>query len=374
MAMIIGVPKEIKDGEYRVGLVPAGVKALRDAGGTVLIERAAGAGSGIKDQEYAAAGAEMVAEASEIWERAQLIVKVKEPIEPEYDLLREGQVLFTYLHLAPAVELTRLLLQKKVTGIAYETITDALGELPLLTPMSEIAGRMSIQVGATYLERTYGGRGVLLSGVPGVLPAKVVIIGGGVVGKNAARMAVGLGAQVTIIDIRLEHLRHLDDLFQGGVRTLVSNSYNIWNAIENADVVIGAVLIPGASAPKLITREMLSSMHKGAVIVDVSVDQGGCVETSHPTTHSHPTFVVDDVVHYGVANMPGAVPRTATFALTNATLPYVLRLATQGFEKAINADAGLKAGVNTYQGHVTYQAVAEAQGFTCTAVADLIDV
>jgi alanine dehydrogenase len=372
MAMIIGVPKEIKDGEYRVGLVPAGVKALRDAGGTVLIEREAGAGSGIKDQEYAAAGAEMVAEASEIWERAQLIVKVKEPIEPEYDLLREGQVLFTYLHLAPAAELTRMLLQKKVTGIAYETITNALGELPLLTPMSEIAGRMSIQVGATYLERTYGGRGVLLSGVPGVLPAKVVIIGGGVVGKNAARMAVGLGAQVTIIDIRLEHLRHLDDLFQGGVRTLVSNSYNIWNAIENADVVIGAVLIPGASAPKLITREMLSSMHKGAVIVDVSVDQGGCVETSHPTTHSHPTFVVDDVVHYGVANMPGAVPRTATFALTNATLPYVLKLATQGFLKVINADAGLKAGVNTYQGHVTYQAVATAQGLTYTPLENLI--
>jgi alanine dehydrogenase len=370
--MIIGVPKEIKDGEYRVGLVPAGVKALRDAGGTVLIEREAGAGSGIKDQEYAAAGAEMVAEASEIWERAQLIVKVKEPIEPEYDLLREGQVLFTYLHLAPAAELTRILLQKKVTGIAYETITNALGELPLLTPMSEIAGRMSIQVGAAYLERTYGGRGVLLSGVPGVLPAKVVIIGGGVVGKNAARMAVGLGAQVTIIDVRLEHLRHLDDLFQGGVRTLVSNSYNIWNAIENADVVIGAVLIPGASAPKLITREMLSSMHKGAVIVDVSVDQGGCVETSHPTTHSHPTFVVDDVVHYGVANMPGAVPRTATFALTNATLPYVLKLATQGFHKAINADAGLKAGVNTYQGHVTYQAVATAQGLTYTPLENLI--
>ena len=259
-----------------------------------------------------------------------------------------------------------------MTGIDYETITNAQGELPLLTPMSEIAGRMSIQVGATYLERTYGGRGVLLSGVPGVLPAKAVIIGGGVVGKNAARMAVGLGAQVTIIDVRLEHLRHLDDLFQGAVRTLVSNSYNIWNAIENADVVIGAVLIPGASAPKLITREMLSSMHRGAVIVDVSVDQGGCVETSHPTTHSHPTFVVDDVVHYGVANMPGAVPRTATFALTNATLPYVLRLATQGFKNAINADAGLKAGVNTYQGHVTYQAVATAQGLTYTPLENLI--
>ena len=370
--MIIGVPKEIKDNEYRVGLVPAGVKALHEQGASVLIESAAGTGSGITDEEYIAAGAEIVSTAAEVWARAQMIVKVKEPSEPEYSLMRAGQVLFTYLHLAPNPALTQALLQKKVTGIAYETITNAQGEYPLLIPMSEIAGRMSIQIGAAYLERPNGGRGVLLGGVPGVLPAKVVIIGGGTVGKNAAKMAVGLGAEVTIIDRNLAHLRHLDDLFAGQIRTLVSNTYNIWDAIKNADLVIGAVLLPGASAPKLITRDMLSCMHKGAVIVDVSVDQGGCVETSHPTTHSHPTFVVDDVLHYCVANMPGAVPRTSTFALTNATLPYVLKLASDGFLKAINDDAGLQNGVSTYQGHVTYHAVAEALDLTYTPLQNLV--
>jgi alanine dehydrogenase len=358
--MIIGVPKEIKDNEFRVGLVPAGVKALHELGIAVLIEHAAGEGSGITDDEYRAAGAQMVPAAAELWARAGMIVKVKEPSAPEYGYMREGQVLFTYLHLAPNSALTKTLLDKKITGIAYETITDPQGEYPLLIPMSEIAGRMSIQIGAAYLERPNGGRGVLLGGVPGVLPARVVIIGGGTVGKNAAKMAIGLGAEVTIIDRNLAHLRHLDDIFAGQVRTLVSNTYNIWHAIENADLVIGAVLIPGASAPKLVTRAMLSCMHKGAVIVDVSVDQGGCVETSHPTTHSEPTFFVDEVLHYCVANMPGAVPRTSTFALTNATLPYVLRLGAQGFLTAISEDAGLRNGVNTYQGKLTYRAVAEA--------------
>lgn len=372
--MIIGVPKELKDNEYRVGLVPAGVKALHDQGHRVLVEQRAGSGSGISDVEYVMAGAEIVNSAPEVWAAAEMIVKVKEPIAPEYGLMREGQILFTYLHLAPNVELTQALLQNRITGIAYETIRNARGELPLLTPMSEIAGRMSIQVGAAYLERPNGGRGVLLGGVPGVLPARVVIIGGGIVGKHAAQMAVGFGAQVTIIDNNLDQLRHLDDMFHGRVLTLVSNTYNIRNAIEDADLVIGAVLIPGASAPKLITREMLSCMPKGAVIVDVAVDQGGCVETSHPTTHSNPTFVVDDVVHYCVANMPGAVPRTSTFALTNATLPYALRLASQGFLKAITSDAGLRAGVNTHQGQVTHQAVANSQGLAFTPVDNLIQM
>ncbi len=370
--MLIGVPKEIKDNEYRVGLVPAGVRTLCDDGHTVYVEHLAGDGSGISDQEYVAAGAKILKQSSDVWARAELVIKVKEPIEPEYGSMRKGQILFTFLHLAPAAALTREMLKRKVTGIAYETITNSQGELPLLTPMSEVAGRMAIQVGAAFLEKPNGGRGVLLGGVPGVLPAKVVIIGGGVVGTNAAKMAVGLGAQVTLIERSLERLRLLDDIFGGRIRTLVSNSYNIWNAVENADLVIGGVLIPGASAPKLITRQMLSSMHKGAVIVDVSVDQGGCVETSHPTTHSDPTFVVDDVVHYCVANMPGAVPRTSTFALTNATLPYALKLASQGFSRAIANDAGLRAGVNTYRSRATYKAVAESQGLDYTPIEKLL--
>lgn len=370
--MDIGVPKEIKDNEYRVGLVPAGVKALVDEGHHVFVERAAGEGSGINDREYASAGAEIVREPSEVWARGEMIIKVKEPIQSEYGLMREGQILFTYLHLAPAAALTREMLQRKVTGVAYETITNARRELPLLTPMSEVAGRMSIQVGATYLEKPNGGRGVLLGGVPGVLPAKVVIIGGGVVGRNATKMAVGLGAQVTVIEKSHDQLRYLDDIFGSQIRTLVSNSYNIWNAVENADLVIGGVLIPGASAPKLITRQMLTTMHRGAVIVDVSVDQGGCVETSHPTTHSDPTFVVDNVVHYCVANMPGAVPRTSTFALTNATLPFAIKLASMGLLDAMAGDEGLKAGVNTFSGRVTYQAVADSQGLPYTPIDQLI--
>jgi alanine dehydrogenase len=369
--MIIGVPKELKPDEYRVGLVPAGVKALSEEGHTVYIEAGAGEGSGISDREYEEAGAQILEDPDEVWARADLIIKVKEPIPVEYARLREGQILFTYLHLAPAPELTRELLARKVTGIAYETITDAEGRLPLLTPMSEVAGRMAVQVGATYLQKTHGGRGVLLGGVPGVLPAKVVILGAGVVGTNATRIAVGMGAQVTVMDKNLDRLRYLDDIFGSQIRTLVSNTYNIWNAIENADLVICGVLIPGAAAPKLITREMLACMHKGAVIVDVSVDQGGCVETSRPTTHSDPVFFVDDVLHYCVPNMPGAVPRTSTFALTNVTLPYAVKLASLGFWGAIRSDPGLRSGVNTYRGYVTHPAVAESQGLEYTPLEDI---
>jgi alanine dehydrogenase len=369
--MIIGVPKEIKPDEYRVGLVPAGVRALREEGHTVYIERGAGEGSGISDREYEEAGAQILDDPAEVWARADLIIKVKEPTPIEYAHLREGQILFTYLHLAPAPELTRQLLARKVTGIAYETITDAHGYLPLLTPMSEVAGRMAVQVGATYLQKTHGGRGVLLGGVPGVLPAKVVILGAGVVGTNAVRIAVGMGAHVTVIDKNLDRLRYLDDIFGSQIRTLVSNTHNIWNAIENADLVICGVLIPGAAAPKLITRRMLSCMHKGAVIVDVSVDQGGCVETSRPTTHSDPVFFVDDVLHYCVPNMPGAVPRTSTFALTNVTLPYAVKLASMGLRAAVQSDPGLKMGVNTHKGYVTHPAVAESQGLEYTPLEEI---
>jgi alanine dehydrogenase len=370
--MIVGLPKEIKDNESRVGLTPAGVKTLSDAGHTVLVEASAGEGSGISDEEYVGARGEITPSADEVWERADLIVKVKEPVGPEYHRMREGQLLFTYLHLAPDPTLTRVMLERKVTGIAYETITNEEGHLPLLTPMSEVAGRMAVQVGAHYLQKPEGGRGVLMGGVPGVLPAKVVIIGGGVVGINSIKMAVGLGANVTVLDKNLERLRYLDDIFGAKIKTLMSNDYNVQEAIANADLVVGAVLIPGASAPHLVKRAMLSTMHKGAVIVDVAVDQGGCIETTHPTTHSNPTFYVDDVLHYCVANMPGAVPRTSTFALTNATLPFALKLAKKGFKDAIQADKHLKAGVNTYAGHITYEAVAESQGLAYKPLDELI--
>jgi len=370
--MIVGLPKEIKDNEFRVGLVPAGVKALTDAGNTVYVEKSAGEGSGIADEEYVGAGANILDTADEVWAKADMIVKVKEPIAPEFPRMREGQTLFTYLHLAPDPKLTQELLNRKVTGIAYETITNEEGHLPLLTPMSEVAGRMSVQVGAFYLQRTNGGRGVLLGGVPGVLPAKVVIVGGGVVGINAAKMAVGLGAQLAILDLNLERLRYLDDVFGSRVRTIASNAYNVRETIANADLVIGAVLIPGASAPKLVTRDMLKTMQRNAVIVDVAVDQGGCIETTHPTTHSNPTFYIDDVLHYCVANMPGAVPRTSTFALTNATLPFAVRLATKGFKKAIESDRHLKNGVNTYAGKITYEGVATSQGLPYTSIDSLV--
>jgi len=370
--MIIGLAKEIKDNEYRVGLTPAGVKTLSDYHHTILVEKGAGEGSGISDDEYRAANGEIVATSDEVWERAEMIVKVKEPVGPEYRRMREGQLLFTYLHLAPDSELTKVLLERKVTGVAYETITNDEGHLPLLTPMSEVAGRMAIQVGAHYLQKPEGGRGVLVGGVPGVLPAKVCIIGGGVVGINSIKMAVGLGANVVVLDVNLERLRYLDDIFSSRIKTLVSNPYTVQEACANADLVVGAVLIPGASAPKLVTQSMLKSMQKGAVIVDVAVDQGGCIETTKPTTHSNPTFFVYDVLHYCVANMPGAVPRTSTFALTNATLPFALKLANKGFKEAIKRDMNLKNGVNTYKGQITYQAVAESQGLPYRPVDELI--
>lgn len=370
--MIIGVPKEVKDNEYRVGLVPAGVKALTDAGHTVYIQANAGAGSGISDRDFVEAGGILSNTSDEVWSKAELIIKVKEPVEEEYPRVLEHQTLFTYLHLAPLPELTRLLLAKKITGIAYETIRESDGSLPLLTPMSEVAGRMAIQVGAQYLERNQGGRGILLGGVPGVPPAQVVIIGGGVVGLNAAKIALGMGADVTILDTNLNKLRYLDDVFLGRVATLASNSVTISHSIRKADLLVGAVLIPGASAPRLVTRPMISTMKRGAVIVDVAVDQGGCIETTHPTTHSNPTFEVDGVVHYCVANMPGAVPRTSTFALTNATLPYVLKLAHLGLKNAVASDPGLGEGLNVYQGHVTCRGVAESQSLGYVPVRDLL--
>ncbi len=370
--MLVGLPKEIKDNEYRVGLTPAGVRALTDAGHKVIVERDAGAGSGFENELYERAGAQIIETADEVWGAAEMIVKVKEPIAPEYPRMREGQLLFTYLHLAPDQELTKQLLERKVTGVAYETITDRKGTLPLLTPMSEVAGRMAVQVGAHYLEKMSGGRGILLGGVPGVPAARVVILGGGVVGTNAAKIAVGMGAHVTIIDKSLDRLRELDDIFLTKISTLASSAYMIQDAISEADLIIGAVLVPGAAAPRLVTRNMLKEVPNGAVIVDVAVDQGGCIETTHPTTHSDPTYYVEGVLHYCVANMPGAVPRTSTFALTNATLPYVLQLANRGFLDAVARDPGLKEGVNTYAGKLTYEAVATAQGLDYTPLDNII--
>ncbi len=360
--MIIGVPREIKDHESRVGLVPGGAHGLVEAEHTVLVERGAGLGSGIRDHEYEEAGAEMVDSAAEVWQRAEMILKVKEPQPSEYVFLREGLVLFTYLHLAPMPELTEVLLEKKVTSLGYETIREQDGSLPLLTPMSEVAGRMAIQIGAQYLEKTYGGRGILLGGVPGVPAAEVLILGGGVVGLNATKLAVGTGASVTVVDKSMPRLRYLDDIFGNQISTLFSNYINIARAIRRADVVIGGVLVPGASAPRLVTRKMVSTMKRGAVAVDVAVDQGGCFETTRATTHTDPVFEVDGVIHYCVSNMPAAVPRTSTFALTNATFPYVLKLASDGVERAVECSAALAEGVNTYRGHVTHPGVAESQG------------
>lgn len=372
--MKIGLPKEIKDNEYRVGLTPAGVHALVGAGHQVFVQKTAGEGSGFSDDQYKGAGATLVETADDAWGEGDMVVKVKEPIAPEYPRMRENQLLFTYLHLAPEFELTKQMMERKVTGVAYETITDVHGKLPLLTPMSEVAGRMSVQVGATYLEKMNGGRGILLGGVPGVPAANVVIIGGGVVGTEAAKMAVGLGAKVTIIDRNLDRLRQLDDIFLSKVQTLASSRYQIEEAISHADLVIGAVLVVGAAAPKLVTRDMLHLIPHGAVLVDVAVDQGGCFETTRPTTHSNPTYYEEGVLHYCVANMPGAVPRTSTFALTNATLPYALALANKGFEQAIKEDKGLQEGVNTYAGKLTYEAVATSQGLEYTPLASLIDL
>lgn len=370
--MIIGVPKEIKDNESRVGVTPAGVKALTEAGHKVLVQTLAGAGSGFPDDEYQHSGAEIVGDAGYVWGKSEMVVKVKEPIETEYPYFREGLVLFTYLHLAPLPDLTSKLLESKVTGIAYETVRDRQGTLPLLMPMSEVAGRMSVQVGASYLERERGGRGILLGGVPGVPPAHVTILGGGVVGTNAARIALGFGAKTTLIDVNLNRLRELDDIFNGRLYTLASNSYNIANATREADLVIGGVLIPGATAPKLVTRDMVSKMKKGAVIVDVAIDQGGCIETAKPTSHSNPSYIVDGVVHYCVTNMPGAVPNTSTLALTNSTFPYIMRMAGKGVREALRQDAGFAEGLNTWEGKLTYRGVAESQQRSWTSAAEVL--
>ena len=360
--MIVGVPKEIKDHEARVGLVPSGVMALREAGHRVLVETSAGQLSSIPDQDYAEAGAEILPSAAEVWSRADLVIKVKEPQPAEYAYFRPGLILFTYLHLAPLPELTRKLMDTRVNSVAYETIRERDGSLPLLTPMSEVAGRMAVQVGAQYLEAPNGGRGILLGGVPGVAPANVLILGGGVVGHNAAKVAVGLGSHVTIIDRNLERLRQLDDIYSSQVVTLASNSVTIRESLRLADLVIGAVLIPGASAPKLVRREMLPTMRRGSVMVDVAIDQGGCFETSHATTHTNPIYFVDGVLHYCVSNMPAAVPHTSTFALTNATFPYLLELCSKGLQAACGQNPAICEGVNTYGGHITYPGVAESQG------------
>jgi len=370
--MIIGVPKEVKDHESRVGVTPAGVKALVEAGHKVLVEQKAGVLSAMPDDEYQNAGAEIVGSAHDVWWLADMVVKVKEPVESEYRHFREGLVLFTYLHLAPLEALTNALLEKKVTGIAYETVRDRFGALPLLTPMSEVAGRLSVQVGAEYLTKEHGGRGLLLGGVPGVPPGNVCIIGGGVVGTNAAKIALGMGAKVTLVDLNLNRLRELDDIFNGRVFTMASNSYNIERAASEADLLIGGVLIPGAAAPKIVTTAMVHKMKKGAVIVDVAIDQGGCIETAHPTTHSDPSYEVNGVVHYCVTNMPAAVPNTSTLALTNATFPYVLKLAKVGAKTAIKEDKGIAEGVNTYDGTLTYEAVAAAQKREWKPVAELV--
>jgi alanine dehydrogenase len=362
IAMVIGVPKEIKDHEYRVSVTPDGVRALRQAGHDIWVEPSAGLGSGYSDEDYRGAGATMADSKEQLFQKAALIVKVKEPLLSECHFFRSGQTLFTYLHLASLPDLTKALLDTTITAIAYETIEAKDGTLPMLKPMSEIAGRMSVQVGARYLERTQGGRGVLLAGVPGVEPGKVVVLGAGVVGSSAIRIAVGMGAQVTVINLDLERLRALDDLYGGRIVTRASSQAAIDESVMAADLVIGAVLVPGARAPKLVSRELVARMKTGAVVVDVAVDQGGCFETTKPTTHSDPVYVVDGVLHYCVSNMPGIVPHTSTIALTNATFPYLLRLVTQGVESAVRADAGLAKGVNLSGGKVTCRGVAEAHG------------
>jgi alanine dehydrogenase len=359
--VIVGVPKETKTREYRVGMVPAGADALVRAGHLVLVEAGAGLGAGIADAEYAAVGAEIVPSADDAWSRAEMIVKVKEPIEPEYTRMREGQIVYTYFHLAAAPRLADVLVERKVTAVAYETIQLADGSLPLLRPMSEVAGRMSIQVGAVTLQKEYGGKGVLLGGVPGVPHGKVVIIGAGVVGVNAAKVALGMGADVTILDVNLDKLAWVDDVFGGHITTLFSVPHTIEAQLRQADLVVGAVLVPGARAPRLVTEKMIAKMAPGSVMVDVAVDQGGCFETTHPTTHDDPTYMVHGVVHYCVANMPGAVARTSTFALTNATIKWALALAAKGV-RAVDQDEALARGVNALGGHVTYEAVAQSLG------------
>lgn len=372
--MIVGVPKEVKDRENRVGMTPAGVAEIVMRGAVVLVEGGAGNGSGYVDAEYERAGAEIVPNAAEVWSRAEMVVKVKEPTHAEYGFLRPGLVLFTYLHLAADEPLTRALLDSRTTGIAYETVQLTSNFLPLLNPMSEVAGRMSIQVGAHYLEKTYNGRGMLLGGVPGVAPAKVAIVGGGTVGTNAAQVALGMGAHVTVLEKSIERMRYLSEVFTGHLTTLYSTAHAVAESVAEADVVIGAVLIPGARAPRLVTEAMVRSMRAGSVVIDVAIDQGGCIETARPTSHSDPVYEVDGVTHYCVTNMPGAVPRTSTQALTNATLPYVVALVTEGMERAIGRDAALAKGVNTYDGRCTEAPVASAFTIPYTPLRDLLGV
>jgi alanine dehydrogenase len=356
--MRIGIPKEIKNNEYRVALPPQSVRELARRH-DVIVETNAGAGSGFTDEEYVSAGARIASTADEVWGESEMVVKVKEPLQAEYGFLRDDLVLFTYLHLAASEELTRALLDSGVMGVAYETVEDAHGRLPLLEPMSEVAGRMAAQIVAQYLQKPEGGRGILLGGIPGVRPAHIVILGAGTVGTNAAQIALGMGAEVTLLDINIDRLRYLDNVLHGRINTLYSNAANIADTVHTADGVIGAVLVTGARAPHLVTRDLLPGMPNGSVIVDVAVDQGGCVETTHPTTHSDPTYFVDGVLHYGVANMPGAVPRTSSFGLSNATLPYVRRIADLGLHEALRTNAGLAKGLNVFHGQVVHPAVAE---------------
>lgn len=366
--MIIGVPREIKSNENRVALVPVGAEMLVRHGHTVLVETQAGVGSGFPDSVYKEAGAEIVMHAKDVYGRAEMIMKVKEPLSPEYSLIRPGQIVFTYFHFASSLELTEAMIKSRCVAIAYETVQKSDGSLPLLIPMSEVAGRMAPQEGAKYLEKAMGGRGVLLAGVPGTEPANVVVIGGGIVGMNAAKIAAGLGARVSILDSNLYRLRYLDDVMPRNVVTMMSNPYNIRKSIAHADIAIGAVLIPGAKAPHLVTRDMLKDMKDGSVIIDVSVDQGGCVETCKPTTHDNPTYVIEGVVHYCVANMPGAVPFTSTVALTNATLSYALEIANRGYRDAIKSNNEIRLGLNMIDGAITYQGVADAFGLKFTPV------
>ena len=370
--MKIGVPKEIKTNENRVAMIPVGAELLKDYGHEILVEKGAGVGSGFQDSDYQLAGAKIVNSPAEIFGAADMIVKVKEPLPAEYPLLRAGQIVFTYFHFAASRELTDAIIKSKCIAIAYETVQTPDRALPLLVPMSEVAGRMSIQVGARCLEKLFGGKGILLGGVPGVEPARVVILGGGVVGTNAAKIAAGLGAHVQILDISLERLRYLDDVMAKNVTTIMSNPANIRKAISEADLVVGGVLIPGAKAPRLITREMLKLMRPGSVIVDVAVDQGGCVETIHATTHENPTYEIDGIVHYGVANMPGAVPMTSTVALTNATLPYAIQIANNGYPKCVQESSALAMGVNVVRGQVTYKGVAEAFNLPYAPLEDVL--
>ncbi|SMD32148.1 alanine dehydrogenase [Reichenbachiella faecimaris] len=358
--MIIGVPKEIKNNENRVALTPSGVKELKRHGHQVFVQKTAGEGSGFADEEYTSVGAELLPTIEDVYGKAEMIIKVKEPIEAEYQLIKEDQLVFTYFHFASHEPLTKAMIDSKAVCLAYETVEKADRSLPLLVPMSEVAGRMSIQQGAKYLEKPLKGRGILLGGVPGVRPAKVMILGGGIVGTEAAKMAAGMGADVTILDLSLPRLRYLDDVMPANVKTLMSSEYNIREMIKDHDLIIGAVLIPGAKAPKLITRDMLKDMRPGTVLVDVAVDQGGCFETTKPTTHQDPTYIIDDVVHYSVANMPGAVPYTSTLALTNATLPFAIQLANKGWEKACKENNELKLGLNVIKGDVVYKGVSEA--------------